>query len=132
MIYLLDTNACIRYLNARSNSIRRRFESLTPESLAVCSVVRAELIYGAMKSERVSANLERTWAFLAGLTSFPFDDVAAEIYGQIRANLEARGAPIGPNDLLIAAIARAQGATLVTHNVKEFERVEGLQFEDWE
>lgn len=132
MIYLLDTNTCIRYLNARSDSIRRRFESLAAESLAVCSVVRAELIYGAMKSDRVSANLERTKAFLGGLVSFPFDDPAADFYGQIRADLEAKGTPIGPNDLMIAAIARARGATLVTHNVKEFKRVEGLRFEDWE
>ena len=70
--------------------------------------------------------------FLTGLVSFPFDDPAAEIYGQIRADLENKGTSIGPNDLLIAAIARARGATLVTHNVKEFKRVEGLLFEDWE
>ncbi len=132
MIYLLDTNTCIRYLNAQSNSIRRRFESLPAENLAVCSVVRAELIFGAMKSGRVLANLERMKVFLSGLTSFPFDDLAADIYGQIRADLKAKGTPIGPNDLLIAAIAQAQGATLVTHNVKEFKRVEGLVYEDWE
>jgi tRNA(fMet)-specific endonuclease VapC len=132
VIYLLDTNTCIQYLNGRSDSIRRKFEHHLWENLAVCSIVRAELIFGALKSGRSLANLDRMRTFLAGLVCFPFDDPAADVYGQIRADLEQKGTSIGPNDLLIAAIAFARGITLVTHNVKEFKRVEGLHFEDWE
>ena len=64
--------------------------------------------------------------------SLPFDDLAAEAYGRIRARLEQAGQLIGPNDLLIAAIAVAHQVTLVTHNTREFQRVEGLQIDDWE
>ena len=81
-------------------------------------------------------NPQRTLAlpetFLSRFQSLPFDDHCAEVYGRIRSRLAELGTPIGPNDLLIAAIAVAQGITLVTHNTREFGRVEGLIWEDWE
>ena len=132
MRYLLDTNTCIRYLNRRSESIIRRLEALSPDDVAVCSVTKAELFFGAFKSNNPSKALERQRAFLAPLASLPFDDAAAEVYAEVRARLEARGTPIGPNDLLIASIALAHGLTLVTHNVREFGRVDGLDIEDWD
>ena len=97
----------------------------------LCSVVKAELQYGAQKSAKAAANLDRLAAYFAPLASLPFDDLAAEHYGLIRAELEQRGMPIGPNDLMIAAIARAHGLTLVTANLDEFGRVPGLRVEDW-
>ena len=132
MIYLLDTNVCVHLLNQRHEAIIRRFCQHSPADIALCSVVKAELIYGAQRSQRREANLQTLRAFFAPLTSLPLDDNAAEHYGQIRADLLAQGQPIGPNDFLIAAIARAHDATLVTHNTAEFSRVPGLRLEDWE
>jgi len=130
--YLLDTNVCIRYLNGQSPGVRKQLESVEPDDLALCSVVKAELFYGALKSARPERNLQRARRFTDRFTSLPFDDLAALEYGDIRSVLEKSGTPIGPNDLLIAAIARAYDLTLVTHNVAEFTRVPGLELEDWE
>ena len=132
MSLLLDTNSCIGFLNGRSARIRQRLEASRPGEVTLCSVVKAELFYGAMKSARISENLARIEAFAGRFLSLPFDDAAAAIYGDIRAGLERQGRTIGPNDLLIAAIALAHSATLVTHNTGEFSRIEGLRLEDWE
>ena len=132
MIHLLDSNTCIRYLNGQSESIRRNLEARRPEEIVLCSVVKAELIYGAVKSARMERNLEKLRRFAEPFSSLPFDDGAAEVYGRIRTRLERSGRPIGPNDFLIAAIAIAHGATLVTHNTGEFSRIEDLRYEDWE
>lgn len=132
MIYLLDTNVCIHLLNQRHTAIVQRLRQHNPADIALCSIVKAELLYGAQRSERREANLQTLRTFFAPLSSLPFDDKAAEHYGQIRADLLAQGQPIGPNDFLIAAIARAHDATLITHNTAEFSRVPGLRLEDWE
>lgn len=131
-MYLLDTNVCIRYLNGRSPAILRRLQQESPANIAVCSVVKAELFYGAHRSHNPERSLAKQLMFLAPLPSFPFDDAAAEQYGRIRAELSGQGTSIGPNDLLIAAISVANQLTLVTHNIKEFNRVPNLIFEDWE
>lgn len=132
MRYLLDTNTCIRYLNGRSKQLRERFQEIPADEIAVCSIVKAELFYGAAKSQHPERSLERQRAFLDLFVSLPFDDRAAATYASIRAKLEKSGTPIGPNDLLIAAIAVTNGLHVVTHNLAEFSRVEGLQVEDWE
>jgi tRNA(fMet)-specific endonuclease VapC len=130
--YLLDTNVCARYLNGKSPEIRTRIRSTNREDIAVCSVVKGELYYGAMRSNSPDKTLARQQQFLSLFVSLPFDDVAALIYGQIRAELTALGTPIGPNDLQIAALAMANHLILVTHNTREFSRVNGLEIEDWE
>jgi len=132
MIYLLDTNVCIRYLNRRSESVRRRMESLHPKNIVLCSVVKAELFYGAMKSANPVRNIQNQKKFTDRFVSLPFDDDAAEIYGRIRSELEKSGTPIGPNDLMIAAVALNHNVTLVTHNTREFGRVKELKMTDWE
>ena len=132
MMYLLDTNVCVRYLNGRSVAIRRRLEAIDLEEVAVCAIVKAELFYGAMRSNNPDQTLAIQERFLRVFESLPFDDRAASISGRIRAQLAAAGTPIGPYDMQIAAIAIANNLTLVTHNVREFSRVEGLQIEDWE
>ena len=132
MRYLLDTNVCIRYLNRRSEAIRQELSQRQPEEIVLCSVVKAELFYGALKSKNPARNLEKQRQFVERFVSLPFDDEAAEAYSQIRADLEQGGRPIGPNDLLIAAIAVANDVMLVTHNTGEFGRVQGLKLEDWE
>ena len=132
MKYLLDTNTCIRYLNRRSESIIRRMGKESPEDIVVCSVTRAELIFGAMKSNQPEKTRAKQQEFLEPLATLPFDDAAAEHYGRIRAKLEIAGTPIGPNDLLIASIALTRDLIVVTHNTGEFTRVDGLTVEDWE
>lgn len=132
MIYLLDTNVCIHLLNKKHGVILRHLRQQSPADIALCSVVKAELLYGARRSQRAEANLQLLKAFFAPLQSLPFDDECAEHYGQIHADLLTLGKPIGPNDTLIASIARAHDATLITHNTDEFSRVAGLRLQDWE
>lgn len=128
---LLDTDICIHILNAREPELIERFRAHGPLELALCSVVRAELFWGAHNSAKVKRNLERIRLFSQPLKSLSFDDDCAERYGAIRADLARRGMPIGPNDTLIAAIALVHKATLVTRNRREFERVSGLAVEVW-
>jgi tRNA(fMet)-specific endonuclease VapC len=129
---LLDTNTCIQLLNGKESRVSQRFALQAPHEIALSSVVKAELLYGARHSMQVEENLSLLRSFFAPLVSLPFDDRCAEEYGQIRADLRRQGRPIGPNDLLIAATARAFDAILVTHNTTEFGRVAGLRMEDWE
>ncbi len=131
MTYLLDTNVCIKYLNGRSDKIREYIESMNPEEIALCSVVKAELFYGAMKSRYPDKNFKKQQKFINRFLSLPFDDDSAEIYGNIRSQLEKTGNPIGPNDLLIAAIAVKDRVILVTHNTQEFGRIKNLKTADW-
>ena len=131
-MFLLDTNLCIRILTNPAPHLQRKFRMHSPDEIALCSIVKAELLYGARHSQRVEANLQLLHKFFAPLRSLSFDDRCAEEAGRIRAELAAQGKPIGPNDLLIAATARAHNAVLVTHNVREFSRVTNLGLEDWE
>jgi len=130
--YLLDTNTCIRHLNQRSPQIIQKLASLDPIDIVVCSVVKAELFYGAARSQHPDKSRAKQERFLNQFISLPFDDDAASIYGSIRADLASKGTPIGPNDLMIAAIALANNLVLVTHNTREFSRVSNLNLEDWD
>jgi tRNA(fMet)-specific endonuclease VapC len=91
-----------------------------------------ELLFGALRSQKVAANLAEVRLLVSGFASLPFDDAAAEKHAEIRAHLAASGNPIGPLDAMIAAIALVHELTLVTHNVSEFSRVPGLRVEDWQ
>src|SRR5574340_689758 len=115
MKYLLDTNICIRYMNGRSPGVRAKLPTVPPAEIIVCSIVRAELFYGAAKSQTPAASRQKQERFLRPYATLPFDDLAAEVYGEIRARSEQAGTPIGPLDLQIAAIAVAHGLILVTH-----------------
>ena len=132
MIYLLDTNVCIHLLNEKQSKVIQNFRQHNPADIALCSVVKAELLYGARRSQRMETNLQLLKAFFAPLHSLSFNDECAEHYGQIHADLLKQGKPIGPNDTLIAAIVRAHDVTLITHNTAEFGRVAGLRIRDWE
>jgi tRNA(fMet)-specific endonuclease VapC len=131
-MYLLDTNACIRILNGTSARLVARLRQHEPNEIRLCSVVKAELIFGARRSARAADNLRLLRRFFEPFDSLPFDDECAERYAVIRNELERAGTPIGPNDMLIAATAVTHAAVLVTHNVAEFSRVVGLALEDWE
>jgi tRNA(fMet)-specific endonuclease VapC len=131
-VFLLDTNTCVRFLTGRSERVCERVLTTDARDIALCSVVKAELIYGSVKSEQMERNQATLAEFFGRFISLPFDDTAAAEYGIIRAHLERSGRPIGSNDLMIAAIALSRGTVLVTHNTREFSRVEGLQLDDWE
>ena len=100
--------------------------------IAVCSVVKGELFYGAIRSANIERNLRLQQEFLSQFVSLPFDDQSALIFSNIRAQLATQGTPIGAYDLQIAAIALAHNLILVTHNTREFSRIPQLQLEDWE
>ncbi len=131
-MYLLDTNVCINFLNGTSPAVTQHFQDYSPSEIAVCSIVKAELLFGARNSLRVDANLQVLKMFFAPLQSLAFDDRCADEYGLIRSDLKIQGRLIGPNDMLIAAVARANDAVLVTHNTREFSRISGLRLDDWE
>ena len=131
-MYLLDTNVCIRILNNSSPALAARLQNLTPDELCLCSVTKAELIFGAYNSARPAENLRVLQVFFAPLASLPFDDACADAYGRIRFDLQRQGTSIGGDDMLIAAIAIANEAVLVTANTREFARVTGLRLENWE
>jgi tRNA(fMet)-specific endonuclease VapC len=132
MKFLLDTNTCIIYLRGKNSTLKQRLESIKTQDIAVCSIVKSELFYGALKSAKPVQNLAAQQEFLAQFVSLPFDDSATMIFGTIRTRLESLGTPIGPYDLQIASIAINHNLTLVTHNTREFKRVDDLQLEDWE
>ncbi|MFI5180475.1 MAG: type II toxin-antitoxin system VapC family toxin [Thermoanaerobaculia bacterium] len=131
MKYLLDTNVWVDYLNGRFPAVVERIQKARPEDLATSSVVAAELRYGAEKSRQPARNHARLDLLLAEVTVVDFDLQAAAAYGSLRADLEARGHPIGAHDMLISAQAIAAGLVLVTDNVREFARVKGLVVENW-
>lgn len=133
MTYLLDSNTCIQYLRYGTGSpVAGKLSAANPGDVVLCSVVIGELLFGALRSKDVAKNVADVRAFQAGFRSISFDDAAAEEYATLRADLAAKGTPIGPNDMFIAAIAFAHGLTLVTHNTSEFSRVVGLSLEDWQ
>lgn len=132
MTYLPDTNVCMDYLPGRAVGVRKHMGSLLPGDLTLCSIVKTELFHGAMRSSDPPMALANQGPFISRFVSLPFDDAAAEQYGQLRAALEQQGALIGPNNWLIASIAIANNVILVTPNRDEFGRVPGLQLEDWQ
>jgi tRNA(fMet)-specific endonuclease VapC len=127
---MLDTNLCIRVLRDRPTAIRERF-NLNAESLCISSIVLTELLHGAAKSARPEHHRREVEAFAARLTVLPFDATAADHAADIRAVLERQGRVIGAYDILIAGHARALGLVVITGNLTEFGRVEGLRCEDW-
>ncbi len=127
---LLDTNICIYIINAKPAAVLQRFRDYRMGEIAICSVVAAELAYGVAKSGS-ARNRQALEMFLAPLMILPFDEAAVWAYGDLRSDLERRGQPIGALDTMIAAHALSQNATLVTNNLSEFERVPGLQLENW-
>ncbi|MFZ3192560.1 MAG: type II toxin-antitoxin system VapC family toxin [Moraxellaceae bacterium] len=129
--YLLDTNICIYLINQRPESVLRRFSTLKPSQVSLSMVTWGELYYGAYKSEKLQHNLRNLQQLSGLLEVLPLPVAAAEHYGRLRADLQRVGRPIGGNDLWIAAHALAERYVLVTHNTKEFERVEGLSVENW-
>lgn len=128
--YMLDTNIVIYTIKNRPSKVREVFKSHSG-LMSISSVTLGELIYGAEKSGQPERNLADIAGLTARLDVLPFDEVAAMHFGQLRAELSKIGKSIGPYDQMIAGHARSLGLILVTNNLREFERVPGLRFENW-
>jgi tRNA(fMet)-specific endonuclease VapC len=130
LIYLLDTDTCV-YAIKREPQVLSRLQEHGPEDFGISAITVAELWFGAAKSSRPRQTLSSVNAFLAPFEILPFGREAARDYAETRLQLERAGQPIGERDLLIATTAKARRLTVVTHNVREFSRVSGLEVEDW-
>ncbi len=131
MRYMLDTSVCSYVLRRRPASVKARFDEAGPDSLAVSAVVLGELLFGAARHPAGAAIRREIGDFVSRLAVLPWDEAAAEHYGDIRAELEQHGKPLGAMDLMIAAHARSRGAALVSNDVRHFQRVEGLLVANW-
>jgi tRNA(fMet)-specific endonuclease VapC len=130
-MYYLDANTCIYFLNGKSDNIKNKILSMVPNKIAIPLIVKAELVLSAYKSKNKEKTLEKVEKFLQPFEIIPFEDQICYHYADIRSYLESIGKIIGPNDLLIASIARFYDATLVTNNLDEFNRVPNLKIENW-
>lgn len=128
--HMLDTNLCIRVLRDRPQGLRPRFNA-EAETLCISTITLTELLYGAAKSAKPIENRRQVEAFAQRLAVLPFDEEAAAHAGDIYADLGQRGLLIGPYDILIAGHARSRGLMVITGNLGEFRRVDGLRCEDW-
>jgi tRNA(fMet)-specific endonuclease VapC len=131
MRYLLDTNIIIYILKEPAGNLAMRLSQVPTSDVMICSIVEAELYHGATKYGVPPRRRAALDGFLSPFRSLPFDSTCVPHYARIRDELERQGQIIGANDLLIAAVALANGLTLFTHNSDEFQRVPGLSVEDW-
>ena len=131
MIRFLDTNICIYFLKGTYPQIRTRLMQHGPEDIKIPVIVKAELLYGAAKSEKRKENEKNITRFLEPFEIVPFDDSATICHADIRSKAEIKGSPVGPNDLIIAATVLSQNGVLVTNNTKEFRRIQELTVENW-
>lgn len=131
MTYFLDTNICIYYLKGTYSAVAEHLLRRHPAEIAIPAIVKAELLLGARKSGSPEKSIQAVTEFLLPFRTVPFDEAGADHYASVRADLENRGEPIGPNDLIVAATALAHGAVLITNNEREFARIGGLQTENW-
>lgn len=129
--YFLDANICIYALKGAFPGIADHIRRRSPAEVKIAAIVRAELQFGARKSQAPARTREILERFLAPYEVVPFDADATDVYADLRFDLERKGTPIGPNDLILAATALANNGCLVTHNDQEFRRVKGLRLEDW-
>ena len=131
MKYLLDTNICIYIINKRPASVLNTIRSKHPEEISISSITVAELNYGAERSQNPHQNRIAVLEFLIPFNLLDFDQRAAVSYGKIRTELESKGTPVGPMDLLLASQATAYNLIFVTNNIKEFKRIDYLHLENW-
>ena len=132
MKYIFDTNVCINILNGRNENILNKIDNINNYDVIIPSIVRFELFYGAFKSNKLTKTLKILNEFLNSFETIGFNNNIAEIAGKIRADLDKKGTPIGPYDLIIGATAIYKDLVLVTHNTKEFSRIDKIKIEDWE
>ena len=130
-IYYLDSNICIFHLRRPFGKLAEKINSFDKRLIKIPAIVKAELLVGAVKSAKPEQNIEEVEAFCRPFEIVPFDDSMALTYARMRASLEHKGQKIGWNDTIIAATALSRQGILVTNNLKEFNRIEGLILDDW-
>ena len=130
-MYLLDTNICIYAMKSTYSSLTQKLFQVPPSDIFVSSITLGELEYGCAKSKWGQRSRDVMHLFLSAYTILPFDSDDATLWGSIRADLAAKGSPIGPYDIQLAAQSISKGLILVTHNTREFERVPSIVLEDW-
>jgi len=130
-MYYLDTNICVYFLNGKYSQVKDRIQKTNPIQIKIPSIVKAELLYGAEKSQNKEKNIDLVIKFLEPFEIRDFDDNSSVQYSKIRAMLESKGTIIGPNDYIIASTVLSNGGILITNNVEEFKRVKGLRIENW-
>lgn len=130
-MYFVDTNTCIYFMNGKFQSVRDRFLSISPKEIKIPSIVKAELLLGAYKSQFSEQTINKVENFLKPFEIIPFTNEITKDYAEIRSNLEKLGKTIGANDYIIAATAKNKDGIVVTHNTSEFSRVNGITLEDW-
>jgi len=128
---MLDTNICIYIIKNKPRSVKERFREFEIGELCISTISVSELMYGAYKSEQTQKNLKAIESFLMPFEIVNYDYIASVEYGKIRANLEKKGQVIGNMDMQIAGHALASDLVLVTNNIREFQRVEGLGLDNW-
>lgn len=131
MKYYFDTNICIYFMKGEYPALLNNISKCHPDRIKIASIVKAELLYGACKSQKKEENTEKVKAFLFPYEVIGFDDASSIIYADMRAYLEKSGKIIGPNDLILASVVLANNGVLITGNIKEFNRVKGLKTESW-
>ena len=131
MKYMLDTNICIYAIKNKPEKVLNTLKEKMNDGICISAITLAELAHGVEKSAARDKNRAALLRFLSILTVLPFDDLAAAEYGEVCADLQRKGTPIGTMDMLIAAHSKTEGLILVTNNTREFERVEGLTLENW-
>jgi len=131
MNYFLDTNICVYFLKGLYPSVLENIQNTNPNNIKIPSIVKAELLYGAEKSQHKVKNLTNINRFLEPFEIIPFDDDCSIIYSKIRATLELKGTGIDPDDYIISTTTLAKNGILVTNNIKEFERIKNLKIENW-
>ena len=129
---MLDTNACIGVINGKPPALRSRLLGLSPDEVAISEIVRYELEFEICRSQHQEKNRGNLTHFLRYIRVLDWSEAQSVEAAQVRCELTRQGQPIGHYDILISAHARSIGAILVTRNIREFGRVEGLQLEDWE
>ena len=131
MRYMLDTNICIYAIKHKPEKVFLKLQETDPEDVCISSITYAELVHGVEKSASVERNRVAISLLLSNIEIKDFDVKAADEYGKIRADLEKKGTPIGPLDMMIAGHAKSLGLAVVTNNVKEFSRVNGIEVVNW-
>lgn len=131
MRYMLDTNICIYAIKHKPEQVFLRLQNCNPSEICISAVTYAELVHGVEKSQAIEKNRVALAMLLSNIEIMKFDSYAAEGYGKVRAELERAGIPIGPLDMMIAGHAKSLGYTVVTNNIKEFQRIKGLKLENW-
>jgi len=130
-MYYLDTNICVYFLKGVYQSIAENIKNTNPNTIKIPSIVKAELLYGAEKSQHKAKNLINIHQFLEPFEIISFDDECSIAYSKIRSAMELKGTVIGPNDYIIASTVLAKNGILVTNNTKEFQKVKNLKLENW-